>query len=135
LNMRVLEVSSMRPSLAVAVSGKVKGNAEKWVENIETTSTVLARFDTGTPALIANVKHHYIACWPSEDLLLSTIKLVCKSAGLKRTELPAHIRTRKRGNLNFAFNYGPANHTLTGKRKYVLGDAKLEAYGLSVWRD
>jgi beta-galactosidase len=117
------------------VSGKVKGSAEKWVENIETTSTVLARFETGTPALIANVKHHYIACWPSEDLLTATIKLVCKSAGLKRTELPAHIRTRKRGNLNFAFNYGPANYTLTGKRKYVLGGAKLPAYGLSVWRD
>jgi beta-galactosidase len=135
LNMRVQEVSSMRPSLQVTVHGKVKGGAEKWTEIIETEAKVLARFSAGSPALIANGKRHYIACWPSEDLLVSVMKLLCKTANLKRTELPAHIRMRKRGNLNFAFNYGPAPYTLKGKKKYVLGGAKLPPYSVSAWQD
>jgi beta-galactosidase len=135
LNLRVLEVSSLRPSLTMGVAGKVKGTAEKWMETIETSAKVLAKFESGSPALIANGKHHYIACWPSEDLLFSVVKLVCKTASLNRSELPIHIRMRKRGNLNFAFNYGPAAFTLKGKKKYVLGGAKLPAYGVSVWRD
>jgi beta-galactosidase len=135
LNMRVLEVSSMRPSLTAGVTGKVIGTAEKWMETIETSAKVLAIFETGSPALIANEKHHYIACWPREDLLFSVMKLICKTAGLTRSELPVHIRTRKRGNLNFAFNYGPAALTLKGKKKYVLGGPKLAAYGVSAWQD
>jgi beta-galactosidase len=135
LNMRVLEVSSMRPSLTIGVLGKAKGSAEKWMETIETSAKVLAKFENGSPALIANKKHHYIACWPREDLLFSVMKIICKTAGLTRSELPVHIRTRKRGNLNFAFNYGPAAFTLKGKKKYVLGGAKLPAYGVSAWWD
>jgi beta-galactosidase len=135
LNMRVMEVSSMRPSLRVTVDGKVKGGAEKWMEIIETDAKVLARFASGSPALIAKDKRHYIACWPSEDLLFSVMKLLCNTANLKRTELPAHIRMRKRGNLNFVFNYGPAAYTLKGKKKYVLGGAKLSPYHVSAWQD
>jgi beta-galactosidase len=134
LGVRVVEVSSMRPSLAVTVKGKVAGHAEKWVEHVETKSTVLARFANGTPALIAKGKRHYLAAVAKDALLTSVIKLVCKTAGLKRTELPEHIRMRTRADMTFVFNYGPKAFAIPGKRKYVLGSAKLGAHQVAAWR-
>jgi beta-galactosidase len=134
LGMRVIEVSSMRPGATCAVKGKAAGTAEKWMEHVEAKSTVLARFDSGTPALIQKNNAHYLACVPGSKLLFAVMKLVCKKAGLKRMELPEHIRLRKRGNMCFAFNYGPKSYTLKGKQKYLLGSAKLAPYSLAAWR-
>jgi beta-galactosidase len=135
LGLRVMEVSSLRPGLTVAVSGKVKGNAVKWLDHVDTKQSVLSRFASGSPALVAKGKRHYLACWPDEDLLFSVMKLMCKAASLKRTELPEHVRLRRRGELTFAFNYGPKSFTLSGKRKYVLGSAKLAPQDVAAWRD
>ena len=135
INMRVLEVSSLRPTTRNWVSGQVEGPASKWLEHVETTADVLARFDNGTPALIAHGKRHYIACWPEEDLLFAVVRLLCKAAGLQRMELPEHIRLRRRGNMVFAFNYGPDTYTLPQGIDYVLGSAQLKAYDVAVWRE
>jgi beta-galactosidase len=135
LGVRVVEVSSMRPSLTVAVTGKVGGKAEKWLEHIETSGEVLARFEAGTPAFTAKNKRHYLACWPDETLLAAVIARVCTEAGLKRTELPPHIRMRKRGDVTFAFNYGPESFALVGTKNYLLGGAMLEAQGVAAWRE
>jgi beta-galactosidase len=134
LDMRVLEVSSMRPSARDAVSGKVAGHAEKWLEHVETKAKVLARFSNGWPALLAKDKRHYVACWPDEDLLFSTIKLLCKQAGLRRQELPTHIRMRTRGDVTFLFNYGPEDYVVKAAGKMLLGTRKVPAYGLAAWR-
>jgi beta-galactosidase len=134
LDMRVIEVSSMRPSLSIAVAGEVAGKAVKWAEHIETKSNILATFENGTPALIANNKHHYLACWPNEALLTSVIARLCADAGLKRKELPPHIRLRKRGDVTFAFNYGPESFALDARKTYLLGDAELGAYQVAAWR-
>jgi beta-galactosidase len=133
LGLRVMEVSSLRPGLTVGVSGKVRGHAMKWLDHVETKQPVLARFASGSPALVANNKRHYLACWPHEDLLFNVIKLLCKAADLKRTELPEHVRLRRRGDITFAFNYGPKSFTLKGKRKFVLGSAKLPPQSVAAW--
>ncbi len=135
LGVRVVEVSSMRPSLSIAVTGEVAGKAVKWAEHVETSANVLARFENGTPAMIAKDKRHYLACWPDEALLRSVIALTCKEAGLLRTELPTHIRMRTRGDVTFAFNYGPERFELDAGKKYLLGSASLDAYDVAAWRD
>ena len=134
LGVRVVEVSSMRPSLTIAVTGEVAGRAEKWMEHVETSSQVLARFENGAPALMMNGKRHYLACWPDDTLLTAVIAKVCESAKLHRTELPPHIRMRTRGDVTFAFNYGPESFELDGSKTYLLGSATLEAQGVAAWR-
>jgi beta-galactosidase len=134
LGVRVVEVSSMRPSLTVAVTGDVAGRAEKWMEHVETSAQVLARFESGAPALMAKDKRHYLACWPDEALLNAVIAKVCESAKLHRIELPPHIRMRKRGDVTFAFNYGPESYQLDGSKTFLLGNAILEAQGVAAWR-
>ena len=75
---------------------------------------MLARLENGNPALIASDGHHYLACWPDEALLTSTLKLLCGKAGLSLIELPPHIRLRRRGGLLFAFNYGEESWSAPG---------------------
>jgi beta-galactosidase len=135
LDIKVVEVSSMRPSLRIKVSGEMNGYAEKWIEHVETGATVLAEFETGHAAMIANGHRHYIACWPDETLLFSTMRHVCATAGLKRIELPPHVRFRQRGNITFAFNYGPEGFDLDARPEFLLGSADLLPQEIAAWRN
>ena len=109
--------------------------AEKWLEHVETSADVLARFENGSPALTVKNKRHYLACWPDADLLKAVIAKVTDSAKLQRTELPQHIRIRKRGDVTFAFNYGPESYKLDGSKTYLLGSASLRAFDVAAWRE
>ncbi len=134
LGLRVLEVSSLRPGLVETVKGTVSGTASRWVEHLETKSKVLARFADKTPALVAKGKHHYLACWPDESLLGSVMKLAAKTAKLKTMTLPPHIRLRRRGNLVFAFNYGPMNWALPRGIKPIIGKSRLTPHDFAMWK-
>ena len=61
LRSRVIEVSSMRPGVKVAISGAMTGFAERWREAVETEAETLARFADGAPALIAN-DNYFLSC-------------------------------------------------------------------------
>lgn len=134
LKLRVLEVASLRPGLAQRVTGAVAGHCERWREHIETTAEVLARFDDGTPALVAAGARHYLAGWPDRDLLHATVARLAHLAGLATESLPPHIRLRRRGHLHFAFNYGPEPWQPTLPGQPLLGDGSVPAHGVGIFR-
>ena len=106
LRSRVIEVSSMRPGVKIAVAGAISGHAERWREVVETRAETLANFADGAPALVASDNYLYLACWPDAGALGSLMALLCRKAGLSTIALPADVRLRRRGDLTFAFNYG-----------------------------
>jgi len=108
LDMRVIEVSSMRPGASLRVTGVVSGRAERWRENIEAKADVIARFDDGGAAVVAQANAVYVGFWPDAEALESLIAHCAKRAGLEATPLPEGIRMRRRGDLTFVFNYGAA---------------------------
>jgi beta-galactosidase len=135
VKLRILEVSSLRPGLNMAVSGAVSGRAERWREYVEARGAeVLARFAGGDPALTVAGVHHYLACWPDEALLTSTLKLLCGKAGLGVIELPPHIRLRRRGGLLFAFNYGEDGWTSPSAKKPLLGSSTIPPQGVAIFK-
>ena len=134
LGLRVLEVSSLRPGLTETVKGTVSGTATRWVERLDTTSPVLARFADKSAALVAKGKHHYLGCWAEATLLQNVMKHMAASAGLKTVTLPAHIRLRRRGQLVFAFNYGPKSWLLPKGTKPVIGKSPLGPQDFAVWK-
>ena len=135
VKIRILEVSSLRPGLDSAVSGAVEGKGERWREYVEAQGAeVLACFAEGDPALTAAGGHHYLACWPDEVLLTSTLKLLCGKAGLSVIELPPHIRLRRRGGLLFAFNYGEQNWVLPYDEKSLLGSMIIPPQGVAIFK-
>lgn len=131
---RQTQVASLRPGLGDVVNGKVSGTAIRWREYLETTSDVLGTFENGDPALTGNNSHHYLACWPDEALLSSTLSLLAQKAGLSTLEVPSHIRIRRRGNLTFAFNYGTEDWTIPVSGDFVLGTAVLKPQEIAIWR-
>jgi beta-galactosidase len=135
LGLRVLEVSSLRPSLSVPVSGAAQGAAIRWREHIETSAETLARFSDGRAALTSRGNHYYLACWPDADLLDRVMTVLCKRAGLATATLPPQVRVRRRGGFKFAFNYGDAPWHATLAGMPVLGSEEVGAQSLAIWRD
>jgi beta-galactosidase len=131
---RQTQVASLRPGLSDKVSGVVSGEAIRWREYLQTTAEVLGTFENGDPALTGHNRHHYLACWPDEALLSSTLALLAEKAGLETLDVPAHIRIRRRGNLTFAFNYGTEDWTIPVTGDFVLGNSLLAPQEVAAWK-
>ena len=134
LKTRVLEVSSIRPGMTKKVTGKVKGTASRWIEVLDSTADILAKFEDGSPALTNAGKAYYLACWPDETLLESSIRHIVSAAKLSTLKLPESIRVRRRGNLTFAFNYGSKPWKSSVKGKLLLGTQIIAPQDVAVWR-
>ena len=136
LPVKATEVASMRPGLAARVNGHVSGTSTHWREWLETPVEPLARFEDGTAALVANENLHYLACWPEADLLDSTYRLLFGKAGLALRELPEHVRIRRRGDMIFAFNYGPQTwEAPVAEERIILGKRLIPAFDCACWRE
>ncbi|MDO6966593.1 beta-galactosidase [Rhizobium alvei] len=131
---RIVQVASLRPGLADAVTGSVSGAAIRWREYAESRATVLARFENGDPALTERNNLLYLACWPDEKLLASTMALVTEKAGIATMPVPDFIRIRRRGPLSFAFNYGTEDWALPAGAEILLGEAVLKPQAVAIWR-
>jgi beta-galactosidase len=132
--LRVTEVSSLRPGLSYGVEGVVAGRALRWRDHVETQAETLATFSDGRPALVRNGNIHYLACWPDQTLLQSTMQRVAADAGLATMALPDHVRLRRRNGYTFAFNYGEEAWPCPDGVEIVLGDRVLSSQDLAVWR-
>jgi beta-galactosidase len=130
---RVTQVASLRPGLDDAVRGEVSGNAVRWREYVETDGNVLGRFENDDPALIANGRSLYLACWPDEKLLASTMRYAVQEAGLEMLDLPEHIRIRRRGGYAFSFNYGGPDWACPADAKLVLGESVVKSQQIAIW--
>jgi beta-galactosidase len=131
---RVREVSSLRPNISEAVKGKVAGRAVRWREKAECAGTVLARFENGDPAFMAKERIYYLACWPDAELLSAIMQHMTQVAKLKTVTLPEHIRLRRRGNMQFAFNYGDKSWSAPQRGELVLGNDEIAPCSLAAWR-
>ncbi len=134
LHSRVIEVSSMRPGVRVAITGAISGHAERWCEGLETRAETLAAFADGAPALVASGNYLYLACWPDADALGSLMALLGRKAGLPTIELPAEVRLRRRGDLAFAFNYGETPWQAPFGGEPLIGAKSVAPRGFAVWR-
>ena len=144
LGLRVVRVSSHRPGVASAVTGtgraagRIAGNTGIWTEEIETASaTTLAHDAGGAPTLIETASGHlYLAAWPDDALLASTVAFAAAEAGVPTTVLPEGLRLRRRGPLRFAFHYGPGeiDLPLDPATPLLLGTHRLKPGELAIWQ-
>jgi beta-galactosidase len=137
---KVIEVDSLRPTLKPATSlDGVNGIALHWREHIETRDgvDVLARFDDGWPAIIANDNVRYAAAWFDAPLHRALLAGAARDAGLAHRHLPQGMRVRRRGDVTFAFNFGPhsADAPAPAGARFVLGERTLGTAGVCAWID
>ncbi len=136
LPLRVTQVASLRPGLTVAVAGaQISGRAERWREWLATELPALASFADGTPALVQAGRRYYLACWADESLLAALLeRVLTRDAELPVVPLPPQVRLRRRGDLSFAFNYGPEPWQGPAQADYLLGGPHLEPQEVACWR-
>jgi beta-galactosidase len=137
LPMTVGRVESLRPNHSEAVSGG--GAISRWLEHIEGDCDVLA--ETGERAVWVRCGDaHYLGAWPDKTLLRRVLAKVCEQARLQTLALPDGLRLRRRGRIQFAFNYSATPVDLSaivldaGRAEFVLGDLKLPPAGVAAWR-
>jgi len=140
LPMQVLEVESLRASLAPAVSiDGVDGIAMHWREHVRANSEtrVDAQFADTWPAILTHGRVSYVAAWLSHALHRAVLQRAAQEAGIATQLLPEGLRIRRRADLTFAFNFGaqqvqvpaPANAT------FVLGQPQLRTGDVCAWKD
>jgi len=140
LPMQVLEVESLRASLAPAVSiDGVDGIAMHWREHVRANSEtrVDAQFADTWPAILTHGRVRYVAAWLSHELHRAVLQRAAQEAGIATQLLPEGLRIRRRADLTFAFNFGaqqvqvpaPANAT------FVLGQPQLGTGDVCAWKD
>ncbi len=138
LPIKIPRVESLRPGLTRTVKwGNQQFSCDTWVEHVEQGEGIeaLATFADGKAALVRQGQRHYLACWPSKDLIEATLKHLFDQAKLSVTPLHDDVRIRRRGPVSFAFNFGsgpqpaPAPH---GAR-FLLGGEHIAPYDLAAW--
>lgn len=140
LGVRVTRVESYRPHSAVPVRYENEVfHFDRWREFVEpgADTEVLAKTEDGQPAFTRKGRAHYLAGSPDEALLQRIVARLAGDAGLTVFDLPAGLRTRRRGAFRFVFNYGPASADISPQfpvTSVVLGGARLEAGGAAVLR-
>jgi beta-galactosidase len=132
--LRVIEVSTLRPGVGVSVSGAITGAAERWVEHLEFDGEPLARFENGRPAVVAQGRLLYAGFWPDGEALAGLLQCATAQAGLATLELPEGVRLRRRGDLLFAFNYGPDPWRAPFSPSPLFGEVEVRPRDFSVWR-
>jgi Beta-galactosidase len=140
LPMQVLEVETLRPTLKPALSiGDTQGEAMHWREHVRANgeTTVEAQFDDSWPAILAHGKVRYVASWLSHALHREILQQAAKDAGVGTQRLADGLRLRRRGDLTFAFNFGPeqVQAPAPANSTFVLGHSLLKTGDVCAWRN
>jgi beta-galactosidase len=138
LPIKIARVESLRPGLARTVHwGNQQFSCDTWIEHVDVGEgvEVLARFADGRAALSKQAGRHYLACWPSKDLIEASLKHLLNQANIPSTPLPDELRVRRRGSLTFGFNFGSEPRAAPASRdaRFLLGGEIIAPYDLAAW--
>lgn len=136
LGVKVIQVAAMRAGTTVPVQGGgLAGNAAGWRESLETSLPVLARYSDGEAAVVGSDRLWYVGCTGDQAFTRSLMKAALHTAGLQANQLPDTVRLRRRGNVQFAFNYGSAPWAAPASiQRFLLGERTVQPYSLAVWQ-
>ncbi len=137
LPVRVSRVESLRPGAGPEVEHSGRTFAGRlWREVLDTDLAPLATFSDGGVAWTSCESWHYLATWPEASLLDLVIARVALEAHLPIEALEEGVRMRRRGDVQFAFNFAPdCRHTpAPAGVRFLIGGPELPPAGLAAWR-
>jgi beta-galactosidase len=114
-----------------AVAGRV------WLEHVETALAPLSSRNDGVGFLYREEKTFYLTTVPDHAFLAALFWSILNESGVAISPVDPDIRLRRRGDLLFAFNYGPEPRdvsALADGASFVLGDWLVEPAGVAAWR-
>lgn len=139
LGVSVTRVESFRKGAAVPVAFENETfRFDRWREFLTVgDAEVLAWTEDGHAALTRKGRAYYLPGAPDAPFFTRLVRRLVHEAGVGIMELPAGLRTRRRGGYRFVFNYGPelvdASALIDGE--LVLGEPMLAVGGIAVVRE
>jgi beta-galactosidase len=135
LPIRITRVESLPAGAIAAVEG---GGVERWLEHVESDLAPRLGTDDGLGLWWAKDRLHYLAGWPTPELLHRLLREIAQAAGLAVMDLPDGLRVRQRGDVRFAFNYAPEavrlSEHLAVPGTFLLGGDTLPPGDVAAWK-
>lgn len=133
LPLKIVRVESLRHGTMCEGDGF---DVTRWMETVETDLEPEIALSNGQGVVFRNGGVRYLAAWPDEKLLRQIIITMSTEGGIETLELPPHVRTRRRGNHFFAFNYGgqPTRLSFLKSEDCVVGGPVLDPAGVAIWQ-
>lgn len=109
-----------------------------WLDHVESElSPIVSSTDGGL--LYCKDNYYYLTTLPNEMFFAALVATLAQKAGVQTTLLPPDIRLRQRGDLIYAFNYGPEpvdlpTNIAPKSESYILGAQTLEPAGVAAWK-
>ena len=137
LPIRILSVETLRADCPEPLSwNNQQYDSVIWREEIECAGgQVLARYEDGTAAVVAEERFIYLATLTDDRFLKDFIAQQCTDLDIEINDWGEDIRVRQRGNLMFAFNYSEQAQILSlpENTKFLLGGRNIQPRDVSVW--
>jgi len=132
--LKVTRVESLRDGVEEQGEGFA---ISRWLEHVESNLEPEIRLSNGRGIVWREGCVRYLAGHPDAALLRDVIGLMAGDADMVVEDLPSGVRTRRAGMLRFAFNYGTQAQQLSVPEgaELLLGSARIEAAGVTVWRE
>ncbi|HEX3141372.1 MAG TPA: beta-galactosidase [Rhizobacter sp.] len=142
--LRVVAVEGLRPGVSLALQaddaalpGIEAGSVTRWrdVLDVAAASSVEARYADGHAAIVRHGRTRYASGWMDEAALDALMHRAALEASLPAGPLPAGLRLRRCGKLQFAIHYGAdAVHVPAPPHaRFVLGGPQLQPAGVAAW--
>ncbi len=136
--LKVTSVETLRPDCGGTIEYRgQRFESGIWRETIAPLGgTVAATYEDGAPAMLRDGRTTYLATLTDDMFLCALIGDLCAEAGITTMSLAPTMRIRRRGDLTYAFNFSdqPATAPAPDGVDYVIGGAKIPAFGVAVWR-
>jgi beta-galactosidase len=137
--LRVLSVETLRPDCPDSLiwNGQTY-RSERWREALELGDGVetIARYTDGSAAAVRYNNTIYLGTLTDRVFLTDLFEALCAEVGAPTQRLAEDVRTRRRGNLVFAFNYGQAETTAPAPEDavFLIGGRQIAGRDVAVWR-
>ncbi|GAB5413010.1 MAG: beta-galactosidase [Congregibacter sp.] len=137
LPLRVIAVDSMREGAQRVFRFDAKRHAIRhWFEVIDTELTPRITCEDGSGFWFASGAHHYVNAAVSDEFLTEIMREFFKAIDVPTAEMPEGLRTRRREDLLFVFNFSPEErHFALEHARCLVGSEYLKQGDYAVWLD
>lgn len=110
LDITVSRVETLRSDIKRPL--KNGGNVVNWVEEIETSETIIDQTNEGAAILLQKDNWLYLGAWLDDDALRQMFTRILCELDIETLELPHGVRIRRTQDHTFFFNYSKDEQTL-----------------------
>jgi beta-galactosidase len=91
------------------------GYAHSWIEELETSETIVEKTVDGNPVLIQKDNWYYLGSWLDETAYKRILSSLLKSADIAFEEMPRGLRKRETKEHTFVWNYSTQSYAYRGQ--------------------